>query len=166
VTLTNKESAREYKTTTDNSGSYIFRQIEPGRYTLLFEQAGFTKAEVADALIVVGQQIKIDMQLTVGATLTAIVVSESAPLIDTVGVTRSNNINAEEFNNLPKSRSFQSLALLAPSVNRGQIEGGFQASSVGIVGLPPDSPISRRALPPRPAPRTLTSISPLAPTSK
>jgi len=128
VTLTNKESAREYKTTTDNSGSYIFRQIEPGRYRLLFEQTGFTKAEVADALIVVGQQIKVDMQLTVGTTQTAVMVSESAPLIDTIGVTRSNNINAEEFNNLPKSRSFQSLALLAPSVNSGQIEGGFQAN--------------------------------------
>lgn len=126
ITLTNKESHREYKTVSDSSGGYIFRQIEPGRYSFLFEQPGFSKGEVVDALVTVGQQIKVDMQLQVGATQTAVQVSETAPLIDTAGVTRSNNINAEEFNNLPKSRSFQSLALLAPSVNSGQIEGGYQ----------------------------------------
>src|SRR3954454_1476342 len=128
VTITSKESGREYKTTTDNSGSYIFRSVEPGHYTFRFEESGFSKSEVPDALAVVGQQFKVDMQLRVGATQTAVEVTESAPLIDTTGVTRSNNINAEEFANLPKSRSFQSLALLAPSVNSGQIEGGFQAN--------------------------------------
>src|SRR5947209_3527579 len=126
VTLTNKESGREYKTTSDNSGTYIFRDVEPGRYRLVFEQTGFSKGEVTDALVTVGQQIKIDIQLQVGTTQTAVEVKETAPLIDTQGVTRSNNINAEEFNNLPKTRSFQSLALFAPSVNSGQIEGGFQ----------------------------------------
>jgi len=128
VTITSKESGREYKTTTDNSGSYIFRSIEPGRYSFTFEETGFSKAEVPDALAVVGQQFKVDMQMRVGTTQTAVEVTSSAPLIDTTGVTRSNNINAEEFNNLPKSRSFQSLAVLAPSVNSGTLEGGIQAN--------------------------------------
>ncbi len=126
VTIANKESGREYKTTTDGSGSYVFRSVEPGHYSFAFEETGFSKAELPDALAVVGQQFKVDMQLRVGATQSSVEVTESAPLIDTTGVTRSNNINAEEFNNLPKSRSFQSLALLAPSVNNGQIEGGYQ----------------------------------------
>src|SRR3954451_18854856 len=128
VTITSKESGREYKTTTDNSGSYIFRSVEPGHYTFSFEETGFSKAEVPDALAVVGQQFKVDMQMRVGTTQTAVEVTSSAPLIDTTGVTRSNNINAEEFNNLPKSRSFQSLAVLAPSVNSGTLEGGIQAN--------------------------------------
>src|SRR4051812_22449838 len=128
VTITSKESGREYKTTTDSSGSYVFRSVEPGHYKFTFEETGFSKGEVPDALAAVGQQFKVDLQLRVGATQTAVEVTESAPLIDTTGVTRSNNINAEEFANLPKSRSFQSLALLAPSVNSGQIEGGFQAN--------------------------------------
>lgn len=128
VTITGKESGREYKTKTDNSGSYIFRSVEPGHYTFSFEETGFSKAEVPDALAVVGQQFKVDMQMRVGTTQTAVEVTESAPLIDTTGVTRSNNINADEFNNLPKTRSFQSLAVLAPSVNSGTLEGGFQAN--------------------------------------
>src|SRR4051794_35390541 len=128
VTITNTESGREYRTTTDNSGSYVFRSVEPGHYKFTFEETGFSKAEVPDGLAVVGQQFKVDMQMRVGATQTAVEVTESAPLIDTTGVTRSNNINAEEFNNLPKSRSFQSLAVLAPSVNSGTVEGGIQAN--------------------------------------
>src|SRR5436305_179902 len=35
-------------------------------------------------------------------------------------------LTAEEFENLPKTRSFQSLAVLSPSVNSGTVEGGFQ----------------------------------------
>jgi outer membrane receptor protein involved in Fe transport len=37
-------------------------------------------------------------------------------------------VTAEEFDQLPKSRSFQSMALTAPSVNSGEIEGGFQVN--------------------------------------
>jgi Carboxypeptidase regulatory-like domain/TonB-dependent Receptor Plug Domain len=126
VRLVNKESGREFKTTTDGSGSYVFRDVEPGRYRFTFEQTGFGRAEIADALVVVGQQIRVDVTLQVGTSQQTVQVSETAPLIDVAGVTRSNNITAEEFSNLPKSRSFQSLALLAPSVNSGEIEGGFQ----------------------------------------
>src|SRR3954470_13393589 len=61
VTITSKESGREYKTTTDNSGSYIFRSVEPGHYSFTFEETGFSRAEISDARAVVGQQFKVDM---------------------------------------------------------------------------------------------------------
>ena len=40
----------------------------------------------------------------------------------------AHNVTAEEFDRLPKARSFQGLALTAPSVNAGDIEGGFQVN--------------------------------------
>ena len=45
------------------------------------------------------------------------------PLIDIGATARGNNIPAEEFDTLPKGRSFQALANASPSVN----------SSVGTV---------------------------------
>jgi hypothetical protein len=39
-----------------------------------------------------------------------------------------NNVIAEEFDRLPKPRSFQSIAMTAPSVNSGEVEGGFQVN--------------------------------------
>ena len=37
-------------------------------------------------------------------------------------------MTAEEIDRLPKSRSFQSIAMTAPSVNSGEVEGGFQVA--------------------------------------
>ena len=42
--------------------------------------------------------------------------------------TVTHNVTAEEFDRMPKARSFQGIALTAPSVNSGDIEGGFQVN--------------------------------------
>src|SRR5689334_22671687 len=36
VTITNKETNRELTTKTDSSGSYVFKNVEPGRYSFKF----------------------------------------------------------------------------------------------------------------------------------
>ena len=43
-------------------------------------------------------------------------------------MTLAHNITAEEFDRLPKARSFQGLALTAPGVNTGELEGGLQVN--------------------------------------
>ena len=40
----------------------------------------------------------------------------------------AHNVTSEEIDRLPKGRSFQSIALTAPSVTSGEIEGGFQVN--------------------------------------
>jgi hypothetical protein len=40
----------------------------------------------------------------------------------------AHNVTAEEFDRMPKGRSFQSVAMTAPSVNSGIIEGGLQVN--------------------------------------
>src|SRR3954453_13895942 len=126
VTLTNKVKDRVLTTTTDANGAYVFRQVEPGHYRFAFEKTGFARFEVPEALLSVGQDLKVNASLQVGATGQTIQVTEAAPLIDTTTVLKATNINREEFENLPKTRSFQSLAVLSPSVNSGTIESGLQ----------------------------------------
>ena len=53
---------------------------------------------------------------------------ESTPLVDNRSTLIAHNVSAEEFDRLPKGRSFQSIALTAPSVNQGEIEGGLQVN--------------------------------------
>ena len=60
-------------------------------------------------------------------TETVQVLAES-PLIDTRGTIIAHNIPAEEFDVIPKGRSFQAIAMTAPSVNSGELEGGFQVN--------------------------------------
>ncbi len=67
--------------------------------------------------------------MRVGAlTETVQVTGEAAPLVDTRSTLIAHNVSAEEFDRLPKGRSFQSIALTAPSVNQGEIEGGMQVN--------------------------------------
>ena len=56
------------------------------------------------------------------------VTAEASPLVDNRSTLIAHNVSAEEFDRLPKGRSFQSIALTAPSVNAGEVEGGFQVN--------------------------------------
>ena len=53
---------------------------------------------------------------------------EATPLVDTRSTLIAHNVTAEEFDRMPKGRSFQSVAMTAPSVNQGDIEGGIQVN--------------------------------------
>ncbi len=128
VTATNKGTGRAFATQTGASGQYVIRNIEPGRYSVRFELKGFTTYEVADVNLLLGKTLRVDAPLSVARAEQAIQVTEAAPLIDTTNTTVANNITAEEFDRLPKARSFQNLAQLSTSVNSGEIEGGIQVN--------------------------------------
>lgn len=126
VTITNRATNRTYNTRTGNNGTYQAQDLEPGRYSVRFEKAGFARYEVADALLLVGRTVKVDAQMQVGTVEVTVQVTETAPLIDPTSTLVANNITAEEFNSLPKARSFQGLAVFSTSVNTGELEGGYQ----------------------------------------
>ena len=128
VTITNKASSRVFNTKSGSDGTYIARELEPGRYSVLFEATGFSRFEAADVILLVGQRLRVDASLTVGGVEQTVQVTEQAPLIDTSRTSISHNVTAEEFNRFPKARTFQSLALASPSVNSGEVEGGFQVN--------------------------------------
>ena len=53
---------------------------------------------------------------------------DATPLVDVRSTLVAHNVTAEEFERIPKGRSFQSMAMRAPSVNQGAIEGGLQVN--------------------------------------
>jgi hypothetical protein len=128
VTLTHLETKRLIVRTTDTNGTYAAREIEPGRYSIRCELAGFSTTEVADVNLLLGKTLKVPATLKVGMVTETVQVVGESPLIDIASTARGNNIPAEEFDNLPKGRSFESLAAAAPSVNTGQLEGGIQVN--------------------------------------
>jgi hypothetical protein len=128
VTITNRATNRVFTTKTGADGNYIAQGLEPGRYSVIFEANGFQKYEVADINLLVGQRLKVDGSLSVGSVAETVQVTEAAPLIDTSRTSIAHNVTSEEFDRLPKARNFLSLALASPSVNTGEIEGGFQVN--------------------------------------
>jgi len=126
ITLVNEQTGRPTTTSSNETGVYIARNIEPGKYSITFDKTGFAKFEVKEVTLTLGKESVVDATLEVGATRQTVQVTESSPLVDTGNVTVAANVTAEQFNVLPKARSFQSVVLLSPGVNSGNIEGGFQ----------------------------------------
>lgn len=128
ITITNKESGRQAAVSSVADGSWSVPGLESGHYKVRVEAKGFQAYELPDVNLVVGKRLRVDSTLAIGATSETVQVTEQAPLIDFSGTTIAHNVTAEEFDRLPKPRSFQQLALASPSVNSGDIEGGFQVN--------------------------------------
>jgi hypothetical protein len=129
VTATNLASGSQRVVVTTADGSYRVPDLEPGRYSVSFELDTFQKFVMNDVLVLLGRTVGVDAELRVGGVAETVnVTADAAKQLDMTKVTLSHNITAEEFDRLPKARSFQGLALTAPGVNTGEIEGGLQVN--------------------------------------
>jgi hypothetical protein len=129
VTVTSKNTGAARTIVTSSDGLYTIPDLEPGRYSLTAELSGFAKYQIDDVLVSLGKTLKVDAQLKVGDMSEVVQVqAEARPQIDLRSTLVSHNVTSEEIDRLPKGRSFQSLALTAPSVNSGEIEGGIQVN--------------------------------------
>src|SRR5688572_17514513 len=114
---------------TDANGQFVASDLNPGRYKVLFDLTGFTKVERPDVSVVLGRTFEVNTEMSVGGlTETVQVTAEASPLVDNRSTLIAHNVGVDEFDRLPKGRSFQSIALTAPSVNAGEVEGGFQVN--------------------------------------
>jgi hypothetical protein len=128
VVLTNKATGRATTVITDGSGMYR-ADVDPGMYSVRFEMSGFARQEMPDVEVQLGRTFTVNATMKVGNMSEAVqVTAEAAPQIDTRSTVIAHNVTSEEFDRLPKTRSFQSIALTAPAVNAGEIEGGYQVN--------------------------------------
>lgn len=128
VTITNTETQAVRFVASSSDGSFRI-DLDPGRYSVVVEVSGFQRAEADDVIVLLGRTVEFSPQLRVGAvTETVNVTAGATALVDLTTVTVAHNVTAEEIDRLPKARSFQSLAMTAPSVNSGEIEGGIQVN--------------------------------------
>jgi len=128
VAITHDTTRRVVNVTTDSAGAYRVIDLDPGRYHVRFQIDGFRPLEVPRVVVLLGKTVDLSTVLTVGGINEAVQVREAAPLIDMGTTTVAHNVAAEEFDRLPKTRSFQSIAMTAPSVNSGELEGGLQVN--------------------------------------
>lgn len=127
ITATNNQTGAVRTTVAGSDGRFQLADLEPGRYTVVVELQGFQRLQSTDVLVLLGRTIDFPAQLQLGqVSETVQVTGEISRQIDTRSTAITHNITAEEIDRMPKARSFQNLALTAPSVNTGQLEGGLQ----------------------------------------
>jgi hypothetical protein len=128
ITVTNAETGSVRTAVSGADGSFRVVDLEPGRYTVSVELTGFQKVQADNVLVLLGRTIEFPAQLKIGAVSEVVNVTGESPIIDLSSTTIAHNVTAEELARIPKTRTFQDVALVAPSVNQGQIEGGLQVN--------------------------------------
>jgi hypothetical protein len=128
VVITNSATGRAYTLVTDGAGVYR-ADVEPGIYTVRFEMSSFARQEVPNVEVTLARTFTVNATLRVGNMTEAVQVNaEATPLVSKGSTDITHTVTTEELDRMPKARSFQGIALTAPSVNQGEIEGGFQVN--------------------------------------
>ncbi len=129
VTATNTATGAQRVTVTGSDGAYRVPDLDPGRYSVTIELQSCQKVQVDDAIVLLGRTLTVDAELRPGVLTEVVsVTGDVTRQVDLSSVTLAHNVTSEEFDRLPKGRSFQSIALAAPGVNSGEVEGGFQVN--------------------------------------
>jgi hypothetical protein len=119
VTVVRPDTGFTQTSVTDGNGVARFVALQPGTYNVKFELSGFATINQEGVTLRVGQTAKLSATLTVAKVAETVNVVAEAPLVDIYKTDSSTNITPEQIKELPvANRDFQSLAFLAPGVQR------------------------------------------------
>jgi len=153
VTLLNEaQGTRSAPVVTNADGDFVFANVSSGTYAIEIEMPSFKKLKRSGIAVSAGERVAVGaLTLEVGGTEEVVDVKGEAPMIQATTGDRSFTIATESVDNLPiASRSFTSLATLAPGVNgMVRIGGGGTSSGPGRQNSPRSSAVYTAATPAR-----------------
>ena len=115
VTVTSSATGQSLNVTTNDSGDYVVTPVNPGLYKVTVALGGFQTAVVNAVEVPVGQSVRVDVELKIGAVAETTEVTATAPLLDTESGTLGQSVTNTQIVNLPlNGRSFYELARLTP----------------------------------------------------
>lgn len=132
VTLRNQETGVARTTVTETDGTYRFPALNPGRYTVSAELVGFSTIEARDIEITIGLGLKQDFTMQVQTVAETVIVTGTAPVVDTTKSEVSGVVTQQQIEALPvNSRQYLSLALLMPGTSMDSTRAFFATVNVG-----------------------------------
>ncbi len=117
VTVTNQATGVVRTVQTNDSGDYVVVEVQPGTYTVSFEQSGFKTILRKDITVDVNQVITLNSTLQIGETRETVEVTSEAPLVDTTSTQLGAVVNERSVNELPlNARDTYQFLQLQPGV--------------------------------------------------
>jgi len=117
VFLTNVDTGVKTTTKSTATGTYVFDDMLPGKYTVEFQAAGFEKYVVHDVVIRVQQVLTVDAHLATGNVQQSVTVTSSAPLLEAENAQVGQSVSNVTVNDMPlATRDWGSLAQLSAGV--------------------------------------------------
>src|SRR5262249_30439866 len=115
VVLRNSDTGIERNTVTNDTGTYVFPDINPGHYTLKISAPSFSTKQVNDFVLAVNQTATIDVTLAAGAQTEVVSVEATAEQLQVSSAELGTVIATKQVNDLPlNGRNFTQLLSLTP----------------------------------------------------
>src|SRR5215471_14556242 len=118
VTVTQPSTGLSHSATTSADGTFEIRYLVPGEYVVEVRATGFRGERRQGVVIQLGQQVRLDFALQVGAVQETVEVNSGVPLLPTENATLAGVVDQERVEALPlNGRRFDDLAVLTPGVS-------------------------------------------------
>ncbi len=116
ITATNVGTNQAQTVTSDENGTFVINNLQPGTYNVLVNQSGFGNFNAQSVVVEVGQTTTLDATLAVAGQTATVQVTADAPVINTNDNSNSININQTSINELPiNGRRASNFVLLTPA---------------------------------------------------
>jgi outer membrane receptor protein involved in Fe transport len=143
VALTQQATGVTQTQETSPFGEYVFTNLDPGRYRIETEAAGFTRNVVTNLELNVAATVRADIVLQVGETATTVEVEAPVPVVQTDSTSIGSVVDGRQVMNMPLNGrgNFYALLALAPGVQGAGsnpiISGGtwFGSTNQAIDGM-------------------------------
>jgi hypothetical protein len=132
ITLTNVATGAVRTTVTTAAGDYTFVDVPPGSYTVRAEHAGFKVITSNAVNVQVGQSLRQDFHMEVGAVTQSVTVTASTAMLQVENASLGTVIENQAVNQLPlNGRNYLSLVALSSNANTLSPASGQAGSRLG-----------------------------------
>ncbi|MCA1613638.1 MAG: TonB-dependent receptor [Acidobacteria bacterium] len=139
VTVTERGTGRTQTVTANGEGAYTIPQLQPGRYELKVEAAGFKHVVQTDLVLETEQTRRVNVQLEAGSVSETITVVADTPVVNTDTSDKGEVITNRQVQELPlNGRDATDLAQLVPGVYQRPAEDD-QGQGLAVAGTRTDS---------------------------
>lgn len=137
--LVNVDQGIEVSTKTNASGIYNFPSVQPGRYRIQVEHAGFKASDLVGLTVNVQDNLEENFRLEAGSITETVTVDSDANNLNTTDASVSTVIDRKFVESIPMNgRSFQTLVLLSPGTVT-QNPNGADQGEYSVNGMRTDS---------------------------
>lgn len=132
VTLKNVDTGSERTTVTTSSGVYSFTEVPIGRYVVSATHEGFKTSSTSEIGVQIGQAVRLDLHLEIGAISDTVEVSAAGALLQSENAATGTVIGNDEIVQLPlNNRNYLGLVALSSNVNTLSPASGQAGSRLG-----------------------------------
>ena len=117
VMLTDVSTKSSHSVTTNETGRYVFVNVDPGKYDLSVSKQGFSTTKT-QATVKVGVAMTVNMSLQVGGSNVVVEVTAAGTELQTMNATVGNTVTSLALDNLPSlNRDVSTFVELQPGVS-------------------------------------------------